>query len=259
MFKSISTSSVTAVDYLTTVEMVIEGELRIYQAAWSRFAVRPISVTQNGAVLGSIPAPSNPFDRVVEDAVLELLAIEVNGMPASLVALVIEHADMLHGGRGRSPLTRQLMVSIGAEARDINMELDATTMALCGDRRYFSYALERSSVVEHAVSASTGGAMMRVVVASDSYNERRHGVPWIARVTAWRVGKRPEQEFGGYVGSAAGGEAEVQARPGDIVRWGQKDYRNPRRSTAHYGIVMDDGSVELLSVTEARAAFDGRS
>ena len=85
------------------------------------------------------------------------------------------------------------------------------------------------------------------------YNARRYSKPWIAKVTAWDAGKQPVIEFGNYVGDD-GGTAEISARAGDVVRYGQKDYRG-RGTTKQYGIVQADGSVQDVSDKEAMEAF----
>jgi hypothetical protein len=65
----------------------------------------------------------------------------------------------------------------------------------------------------------------RYAVLFGGYNARRYSRPWIARVTAWPVGKQAELEFGSFIGDDDGGVVEISARPGDILRWGQRDNR----------------------------------
>ncbi|RZS31722.1 hypothetical protein [Corticibacter populi] len=97
-------------------------------------------------------------------------------------------------------------------------------------------------------------APRRVAIAFDSYNGRRYSRPWIARVTAWPVGGKPTLDWGNYVGSDSGGEAEVNAKPGDIIRWGQKDGRG-NGTRAYWGVVAEDGSVDRVTEVQARNAF----
>jgi hypothetical protein len=100
---------------------------------------------------------------------------------------------------------------------------------------------------------------MRVAIQFDSYNERRYSRPWIARVTAWPVGGRPALAFGAYVGPHGGaGEAEISARAGDIVRWGQKDGRSGNGTRAYWGVVEQDGSVTKVTEAEARKHIRGQ-
>src|ERR1017187_6378175 len=65
----------------------------------------------------------------------------------------------------------------------------------------------------------------RVSVGYDAYNSRRYSKPWIARIIAWPVGGVPTMESGSYVGDKKGGEVEIMAGPGDIIRDGQRDGR----------------------------------
>lgn len=96
--------------------------------------------------------------------------------------------------------------------------------------------------------------MARITQDFPGYNPRRYGRPWIARVTSWPIGGRPQMEFGRYLGDDAGGEAEISAEDGDVIRWGQKDYRG-RNTTAQWGIVTDDGCVTECHEPEARRAW----
>lgn len=98
---------------------------------------------------------------------------------------------------------------------------------------------------------------LRVAVKFGGYNARRYGKPWIARVASWPVGGQPDLLFGSYVGDSCGGEAEVPALPGDIVRWGQKDHRGSR-SEAFFGVVLEDGTIEKVSPVKARGLFENR-
>ena len=96
---------------------------------------------------------------------------------------------------------------------------------------------------------------MRITYTYSAYNHRRYQRPWIARITAWPVGGRPKLEWGRYLGNheiGSGGEAEIMAQPGDIVRSGQKDYRGGN-SNNDWLIVEADGSLRKISETEARS------
>lgn len=92
---------------------------------------------------------------------------------------------------------------------------------------------------------------LRVVVSIGSYNQRRYGRPWIAKVTAWPVGDKPALAWGGYAGDDNGGELEIMAAPGDIIRWGQKDGRGNSGSN-EWGIVSADGKLVSCDQPEAR-------
>lgn len=93
---------------------------------------------------------------------------------------------------------------------------------------------------------------MRVSQSYGSYNQRRYGRPWISKITAWPVGGKNEVVWGKYLGDDDGGEVEIDANPGDIVRTGQKDGRGNGTSADWY-IVQADGSL-----AGARKAWDAR-
>lgn len=97
-------------------------------------------------------------------------------------------------------------------------------------------------------------SLLRVTVSFGAYNPRRYSRPWVARVSSWPVGGQPALDFGVFIGDAKnGGVAELAARTGDIVRWGQKDQRGS--NTPRYGIVQKDGSIAECSGEEAREAY----
>lgn len=92
---------------------------------------------------------------------------------------------------------------------------------------------------------------MRVAQHFDGYNARRYSKPWIAIITAWPIGSKPTLRFGGWIGNDRdGGEAEIDAQPGDIARWGQADHRGNKTDNL-WGIVQDDGTI--LRCTEPQA------
>lgn len=89
---------------------------------------------------------------------------------------------------------------------------------------------------------------MRVTIEFGAYNPRRYGKPWMAKVTSWNVGRSPTLEFGATVGLTT----EIDAEPGALVRWGQKDYRGGHSERA-WGIVLSDGTVANSTVEKCRA------
>jgi len=95
----------------------------------------------------------------------------------------------------------------------------------------------------------------RVSMEWHGYNDRRYSKPWIALVTAWPVGGNPELTFGGYTGDDSGGELEISAHPGDVLKFGQKDYRNPRHTRSDFGVVEADLTVREITPAEARKLF----
>lgn len=99
--------------------------------------------------------------------------------------------------------------------------------------------------------------IMRISQQWSSYNQRRYGRPWIAKITSWPIGGKPDVEWGRYVGDANGGEVEIEAQPGDIVRAGQKDNRGGNTSADWY-IVQANGSLDGIDAAGARKAWDAR-
>lgn len=96
---------------------------------------------------------------------------------------------------------------------------------------------------------------MRISKSFGSYNQRRYGKPWIGVVTSWPVGSRAEIRWGSYIGDDNGGEVEINAEPGDIIRWGQKDFRGGNTEAA-WGIAQADGAINECDAVRARKAWD---
>jgi hypothetical protein len=95
---------------------------------------------------------------------------------------------------------------------------------------------------------------MRVTIKYGSYNQRRYSRPWIALVTAWPIGSRPELKWGGYVGGDDGGECEIEASEGDVLKSGQKDGRGNGGSNDFY--VVESGKAVCVNDGYARETFD---
>lgn len=94
----------------------------------------------------------------------------------------------------------------------------------------------------------------RITKSFGCYNEKRFSKPWLARVIDWPVGRPPELRFGHYLGTSAGGESEILAQDGDVVRWGQKDNRG-NHTVARWGIVESNGCIRECTEAEARRTF----
>jgi hypothetical protein len=101
------------------------------------------------------------------------------------------------------------------------------------------------------------GNRVRVTIEWHDYNPRRYGKPWIATVTSWPVGGRPELIFGGYLGDDDGGDLEIAAAPGDIIRYGQRDWRAKAHSDQcnEWAVVQPDGSIRDITQAEARRLY----
>jgi len=95
---------------------------------------------------------------------------------------------------------------------------------------------------------------MEVTYEVGSYNPRRYGKPWIAKITEWKIGGKPVHAFG----ASSTYTAEVDAEPGDVVRYGQKDLRKAYGGERCFGIVQADGSIVECSESEAKKHFRAR-
>lgn len=98
---------------------------------------------------------------------------------------------------------------------------------------------------------------MKIQIATGTYNERRYGKPWIARVTFPNA--KGDFHFGEWVGQEGReGLLLVDAEPGDVVARGQKDFRKPRNSAPDFFIVTDDGELEPASKADAYQHYKAR-
>lgn len=92
-----------------------------------------------------------------------------------------------------------------------------------------------------------GGRKMNITIATSSYNQRRMGNPWIAKVDFSTP--KPGFDWGDWTGDQYnGGEGilSITANPGDIIATGQKDNRQPRNSAPDFFEVMATGELEEL-------------
>ena len=92
-----------------------------------------------------------------------------------------------------------------------------------------------------------------------AYNFRRYSRPWIAKITAWPVGRKPDLAWGGYAGNDRGGELEIMALPGSILRSGQKDLRKPTGGSNDWWEAMPDGAMRQINQLAARELYAARS
>ncbi len=93
---------------------------------------------------------------------------------------------------------------------------------------------------------------MKITEKTDSYNERRYGKPWIAKVD---FSKNPlgEFQFGNFIGEPGrAGILEINAEPGDVLAYGQKDNRSSRYSAPNYYLV-GEGCVQTKLAGKAEA------
>ena len=90
-----------------------------------------------------------------------------------------------------------------------------------------------------------------------TYNERRFSKPWIAVVETWPVGGRPTLRWGSWLGKEGQvGELEIDANVGDVVKFGQKDYRKRSGTVSKFGVVHSNGTIMEVPEKEAREFFE---
>lgn len=98
---------------------------------------------------------------------------------------------------------------------------------------------------------------MKITRETSSYNERRYGRPWIAKVVISDTKPGGEFVWGNWIGDARnGGEGELildNIEPGDIYARGQKDNRKPRNSSPDYYVLGPDGKgITCSNIVEAK-------
>lgn len=81
-----------------------------------------------------------------------------------------------------------------------------------------------------------------ITISTSSYNDRRYGKPWIARLD-FSVSAAGEFRWGNWLGqSGEEGELSLEVNPGDVVAHGQKDSRKPRNSAPDYSYIDAAGN-----------------
>lgn len=97
---------------------------------------------------------------------------------------------------------------------------------------------------------------IKIEIKTDSYNERRFGRPWIAKVD-FSNDKKGEMFFGDWIGQHGDeGILELEANAGDIIATGQKDYRG--KSDLFYYVLKEDGTLESMTKAAAYQWFKMR-
>lgn len=100
---------------------------------------------------------------------------------------------------------------------------------------------------------TTGTQQISVKHRVGAYNERRYSKPWIARITKWDIGSYPVLEFG----SSSADCAEIAAQVGDVIKFGQKDYRGSNTINS-FAVVTANGDFETITEDKARELFRSR-
>jgi hypothetical protein len=98
---------------------------------------------------------------------------------------------------------------------------------------------------------------MRIAKKVQPYNGRLYGRPYIAKVVKWPVGCRAELQWGTFLGEPeTGGELEIEAKPGDVLRYGQKTKRSSGDPSAQWVLVTSLGALTVIpSELEAARSF----
>ncbi len=91
-----------------------------------------------------------------------------------------------------------------------------------------------------------------------AYNRKRYSSPWCAKVT-FPDGPKAVYEFGQSSGDRGeAGVMRVPCRAGEIVAWGQKDFRNSNGTTHQLAVMEQDGSMTNVDRVEAYRRFSRR-
>lgn len=97
--------------------------------------------------------------------------------------------------------------------------------------------------------------MVTVSKTWDSFNARRYGFPWAAKITAFNGAATLEFIKGAYNGNDNGGEIVITGEVGEIVKIGQKDHRGNGTANDFYQITEDGKLERVASPVEARQAW----
>jgi len=93
---------------------------------------------------------------------------------------------------------------------------------------------------------------MKITVETESYNEKRYGKPWIAKVE-FESGSKLNYSWGDWCGDAGySGQLDlVNINAGDIIARGQKDNRKSVNSAPDFYIVREGGELEQVTKLDA--------
>lgn len=92
----------------------------------------------------------------------------------------------------------------------------------------------------------------KIEIKTNSYNQRRYGKPWIARVS-FDTDPKGTYTWGSWVGDSREGTEGllvIEANEGDIIAKGQKDFRGSNGGSTYYQ-VRNGELVELTNKAEA--------
>lgn len=93
---------------------------------------------------------------------------------------------------------------------------------------------------------------MKIEKETSSYNERRFGKPWIAKIVF--VGREATFNFGSWVGQTGEeGLLVIDLEPGDVYAMGQRDTRKMRNSAPDFYVFGGDPSKNDAMISKADA------
>lgn len=92
-------------------------------------------------------------------------------------------------------------------------------------------------------------------IKTDEYNEKRYGKPWLATISSW-AGSNPELQFVPWRGDeGCEGFFEVELRPGQVLKRGQKDHRNPNGTANDFFVITDAYKLVRVGKADAHDAY----
>lgn len=74
-------------------------------------------------------------------------------------------------------------------------------------------------------------------------DRREWGEPWIAKLSTTTNGRRPDYDFSAGAYDAATETLRIPCAPGELIAWGQKNYRKARRTVHEIRRMADDGGL----------------
>ena len=90
--------------------------------------------------------------------------------------------------------------------------------------------------------------MAIIRMETESYNEKRYGKPWIAKID-FSKNSKGDYIWGTWTGDHYNGGAgvlEIEANPGDIIAVGQKDFKKPRNSAPLFYVANLNGTMDYI-------------
>jgi hypothetical protein len=92
---------------------------------------------------------------------------------------------------------------------------------------------------------------MRIVVMMDAADPKEWGRVWIAKVVDWYPNhSTPQLAFGNGITRT---EAEINAEPGNLIRYGRKNQTDSQLSINKYAIAKPGGQLREVSKHAARS------